>query len=77
MSALDLIRMLRHALEVLRDAPDADAVANVARALATDLDGSLRGPVMLAEATPPTAEPDEAEQSDLERIREAEMAVCA
>ena len=69
--------MLRHALEVLRDAPDAGAVANVARSLAKHLDGNLREAVLLAGSPQRTAEQEEAEWPDLEMIREAGMAVYA
>lgn len=78
MSNLDLIRSLRRAMAELRDAQNPVAVADLARALANELDAKL-GQLQQSESARRAAVPAVAERQpvDLELFREVGMAVYA
>jgi len=76
MSTLDLIRTLRRALTGVRDAHDEHAVAEVARALISELSGNLHEVPTLALTDQP-GPADTAAVVDLGEIQCGGMAVCA
>ena len=76
MSTLDLIRTLRRALAGVRDAHDDRAVAELARALISELNGNLHEVSIAALAEQP-GRVDEATFVDLEAIHCGGMAVQA
>lgn len=73
MSTLDLIRTLRRTLTGVREAHDEHAVAELARALVSELNGNLR----IAALTEQSELADEAAFVDLDEIQCGGMAVCA
>ena len=73
MSTLDLIRTLRRALTGVREAHDEHAVAELARALVSELNENLR----IAALTEQPGLADAGAFVDLDQIQCGGMAVCA